>query len=280
MIEAPPRGHGAAARGVTLRASASLAIADVVMGPQRPWHVLGATTHTWWCAADDDVIVITDDRMARLPNAVIVFDPLDRGIDPVAAGVVTLIGDGAVGAGTGGAHIVRWWDPRVTPIPADAAAVARRVRPLVDAVASVPGGEAFCAALGDGDDAAAVARAGALIGRGVGLTPEGDDYLTGAIAGFRHVAGSIGRPAAVLEAVRDPLLRVAGTATTRLSRTLIRHAFAGDVAAPVGALLRSLTGRGHPSGALATTMAIGGSSGPALASGVVCGAAAACGVGL
>jgi hypothetical protein len=137
----------------------------------------------------------------------------------------------------------------------------------------------LCTALRAGDPGEATSRAMSLIGRGAGLTPEGDDLLAGVVAGYRHVALSFGDTSAadLLEAIRDPLLTAARSATTRLSCALLRHAFAGEVAAPVGALLRALTGRGDLDAALAATMAIGGSSGAAMARGVVGGAAAACG---
>jgi hypothetical protein len=63
-----------------------------------------------------------------------------------------------------------------------------------------------------------------------------------------------------------------------LSFALMRHAFDGEVAAPLGALLRALTGRGELATALAATEAIGHRSGPALVRGAVAGVAAGCGV--
>ncbi len=117
-----------------------------------------------------------------------------------------------------------------------------------------------------------------LLGSGAGLTPEGDDLLIGAVAAFRHVGCSLGRreTAAVLDAVSVPIEDAAAIATTRLSASLIRHALVGAVPAPVGDLLRALTGRGELVSSLSPTLAIGSSSGRALAEGVACGAIAAC----
>ncbi len=286
---ATPRGEGGLGASAedgwgetqTHASAASLAVADALTAPARPWRLLGVSTHTWWCALDEEVIVITDDRAARLPNAVLALDGFGAGASSMAAGEEIEIGDGTVGAGTTGWQIVRWWDPRVAPIPAEAAEVIRRVHAAGHSV-STGDEQAFSDALRTGDAEEAIARAAALVGRGRGLTPEGDDYLVGAIAGYRHVALSIddGAAVGVVEATRHRLLATARSATTRLSFSLLRHAFRGDVAAPVGALLRALTGRGDLDTALADTRAIGGSSGPALASGVVGGAAAACGAQL
>ena len=80
----------------------------------------------------------------------------------------------------------------------------------------------------------------------------------------------------MIEVVRGELLDVAARKTNLLSRTLLRHALAGEVPDPVGDLMRALTGWGSLSSALERCLALGGSSGRALALGVVCGARAGC----
>jgi len=240
---------------------------------------MGVSTHVWWCASADDVLVVTDDRQVRLPNAVIA--PGGLGSGGVAPGEEILVGNDLVAPGSGGWRIVRWWDPRVLPVKTSQSVVVGHLRTAARTV-PVPGDDGFSAALAAGHAHVATDRAVSLIGRGVGLTPEGDDYLVGAIAGYRHVAASIGNgtASAVLDETRRGLLAAARSSTTLLSFSLLRHAFAGDVAAPVGALLRALTGRGDIYDGLAATAAIGHRSGPALAGGVLCGGAAACGIRL
>jgi len=151
------------------------------------------------------------------------------------------------------------WDPvvaRIEPGPALAArgtAILRALGPPRAAVA------ALLSALA-ADGAAARRRAAlALLGRGPGLTPEGDDLLAGACV----TAAAAGDPLAL-----PPGLR---TLTTPLSATLLELAAAGAGAAPVHALLE-LTSERWPA-ALLELEGLGASSGRAMALGV--GAAAA-----
>jgi hypothetical protein len=100
---------------------------------------------------------------------------------------------------------------------------------------------------------------GALIGRGEGLTPLGDDVLCGWLAVHR----AAGAPtAAVDEAVRRHLPR-----TTTLSATLLECALAGEVADPVAAYLRALDTPGATA-ARDELETLGHSSGLGLAHGI------------
>lgn len=259
-------------------AAASRAMAGALTLSDRPWRILGTSTHVWWCAADSDVLVISDDRAAWLPNAVIVPSLALDGRRGEAPGEI-MAGAGRLISGPTEWRIVRWWDPRVDPVATDRSDVTRTLR-MLPASAPASFDDAFAVALRRRAAGEAITQAKSLIGRGLGLTPEGDDYLVGAVAGFGYVSRAIGDLDAevVLSAIRDPLLDSAASATTRLSHALLRHAFSREVATPIGALLRSITGRGDLEAAVAATTAIGHRSGPALAAGVAHGAAAACGV--
>ena len=86
----------------------------------------------------------------------------------------------------------------------------------------------------------------ALLGRGRGLTPEGDDVTIGYVAG-RFL---LGRPGWPLPSVS--MLRAAGR-TTSLSRTLLIHAARGELPEPAHGLLQQgdvdpILGLGHSSG--------------------------------
>jgi hypothetical protein len=169
------------------------------------------------------------------------------------------------------------WDPVVAPIepgPALAARGTAILRALGVArpagVAGALSGEgamgppraavaALLAALGAGDVLARRRAALALLGRGPGLTPEGDDLLAGACI----TAAAAGCPLAL-----PPGLR---TLTTPLSATLLELAAAGAGPKPVHALLE-LTDERWPA-ALRDLEGLGASSGRAIALGV--GAAAA-----
>jgi len=259
----------------------STALADALTDDPRPWRVMGVSTHVLWCSADDAALVITDDRVVRLPNSVTAGPGFTIAARSLSPGDEIIIGDGVVATRTGGWRIGRWWDPRVAPIATDLSAViglvrsAARLLPLDDEAPLIT-------ALGASDPDRVVEQAGRLIGSGEGLTPEGDDFLTGAVAGYGHSGASVGNVAAatVIEQIRLPLLAAARRSTTLLSFSLLHHAFNCEVAVPLGALLRALAGRGDVAAALAATTVIGHRSGPALARGVVGGAAAACGVTL
>jgi hypothetical protein len=111
-------------------------------------------------------------------------------------------------------------------------------------------------ALEDGDAGAAGEAAAALIGRGPGLTPEGDDLLAGAAIGAR----ALGR-AGLAEALcpPDPEAR-----TTAVSATLLRLAAAGAAPEPVLRLL----GGADPAATVAELLGLGRSTGRAIAAGL------------
>ncbi|HEX6698807.1 MAG TPA: DUF2877 domain-containing protein [Solirubrobacteraceae bacterium] len=121
---------------------------------------------------------------------------------------------------------------------------------------------ALLAALRSGDPAARLRAAHDLVGRGPGLTPEGDDLLAGAAA----VAAAAGDPL-----VLPPRLR---ELTTPLSATLLELAAAGAAPRPVHALLDLDDAEWRT--ALRALERLGASSGRAIALGVG-GAAAALG---
>lgn len=168
------------------------------------------------------------------------------------------------------------WDPVVAPVapgPALAARGAAILRALgaastadvADALSDGPlrppraAVTALFAALATGDAVEQERAARALLGRGPGLTPEGDDLVAGAAV----AAAAAGEPLALPADLRS--------LTTPLSATLLELAAAGAAAQPVHALLDlAEDGWRAPLHELA---ALGASSGRAIALGV--GAAAA-----
>ena len=196
---------------------------------------------------DGFVALVTAPGTPWLPNALamgsgptVVWDPVVAPIEPgpelAARGMAIL---GALGV--------------ARPAGAAAALADTATRPPRAAVA------ALVAALGSGDGAARRRATLALLGRGPGLTPEGDDLLAGAAI----VAAAVGDPLALPPALR--------TLTTPLSATLLELAAAGAGPLPVHALLDPV--RDDWRVALRELEALGASSGRAIALGV--GAAAA-----
>jgi uncharacterized protein DUF2877 len=152
------------------------------------------------------------------------------------------------------------WDPTLPALEAGGVlarrgrAVLAALRPAADSGALAPA-RAAVDALRDGDMDAAV---DGLLGRGGGLTPEGDDLLAGAFA----VRAAAGLPAALPSDLRER--------TSALSATLLELAVAGAAARPLHAVLD--VREEHWLRALRDLEGLGSSSGRALA----LGAAAAC----
>jgi uncharacterized protein DUF2877 len=152
------------------------------------------------------------------------------------------------------------WDP-VLPALVPGRALARRGRAVLAALGEAddsalrPSPEAIDA-LCRGDMAAAVTG---LLGRGAGLTPEGDDLLAGAFA----VLAAVGAPVAPPDDLRER--------TTALSATLLELAAAGAAPRPLHAVLDVRDG--HWRGALRELARLGSSSGRAIAFGAAATAA-------
>jgi len=193
---------------------------------------------------DGFVALVSRPGTPWLPNAIVlgpgppvVWDPFLAPLDPgpalAARGAAVLRALGAADAADGLA--------------------ATALSPPRAAVASLVG------ALRSGDPAARRRAAHDLVGRGPGLTPEGDDLLAGAAA----VAAAAGDPLPLPPRLRE--------LTTPLSATLLGLAAAGAAARPVHALLDLDEADWHT--ALRALERLGASSGRALALGA--GAAAA-----
>lgn len=253
---------------------ASVALRPWLNAPARPARIIGASTQFAWCVIDGEVVLLATPDAIRFPNAVLTCAGWDR----LVPGATVMIGNDALVGERVACRIVRWWDPRVAPTVAVGSDVRAATDRLARSLTSSRADVGLADALASGDPAALLERAIGLLGRGRGLTPEGDDVMIGAIAAFRHVTASLGHPeaAGTLDDVVEAVLALASDVTTLLSATLLRHAFAGELADPVADLLRGLTGNGDLSAAALRCLAIGHSSGSALAHGVWCGARAGC----
>jgi uncharacterized protein DUF2877 len=205
--------------------------------------------------------------LARFPSAVYVAVPYAFGVIAVlgrdavrlpcglavSATNLDLPGDVVVGGGA-----LRFGRIVIRPGRVMSARVERRPAPLR---ARVRAARAVV-------DPADLTQPGRLLGRGAGLTPQGDDVLAGYLAG----AAAYGVPADDVRVVVD---NEAASRTTTLSAALLRHAAAGEAIPQVGGLLDALGGRRALDSALAELFAVGHTSGAALASGVVAAAVAA-----
>lgn len=260
-------------------AAASAALQPILCGDPAPGEILGRSGHAVWIATRHDVVVVAASDAVRLPNGVALPVPSRR--DPLgtpgsAAGCT--VGGGRLLLPGADVQVVRWWDPRPALPAAAPGSVLERVAWLRARV-EVPLDRGLGRALAAGDAGGALEAVLGLLGRGDGLTPAGDDLAAGALASYLLIGGALGNPASgpVVARVAGPLDAAARERTTSLSAALLRHACRGAVADPAAGLLRSLAGRGDPETACDALCAVGHSSGPALAAGVLIGAAAAAG---
>ena len=269
--------------------------------------VLGAGTTAAWVDLDGFVIAVTTREVPLLPNAIAVAAGSGALVGAGAgAGGAARLAPGLVRLGS---VQITWdpaappgWDPTV-PVPSGATpqAVAARgaallralgaeaeahalVRHLVRelgriglATADDPEGAAGLTWLFRGirerDPVPAAAGARELLGRGSGLTPEGDDLLAG-VAGTLAVLGpATGMGRSFLRGVLAALVDPARARTTALSATLLELAAHGLLTEPAGRLLDlSPAGERAWPAALARLRRLGHGSGRAYATGI----AAAC----
>ncbi len=259
---------------VRVPAVASISLRRIILEPLRSAVVLGTSSHAIWLLVDDDVAVVSTRDATRLPNAVEIATP--AAAEPFASierGTVPLIGSASIAFGRLNVDVVRWWDPRPAVPRVSKALLGAAIEGLP---ASVPGIDAapLGAALENGEPSALAAAARALLGRGPGLTPEGDDYLAGALAATRVLGVATGarRALTAINRANGWLEAEAARRTTSFSAALLRCALGGQVAAPAGAFLRAIAGRGDVDATHRALAGVGHSSGPALAAGIVLGA--------
>jgi hypothetical protein len=229
---------------VAFRASVPIRMWQALSGPPCRGRVLGRFPSAVYVAVPHafGVIAVLGRDAVRLPCGL-----------AVAARELDLPGDAVMGDGA-----LRFGPIAIRPGRVVSTSVGRRPTPLPDRV------RAAQAAV----DPADLSRPSRLLGRGDGLTPQGDDVLAGYLAG----AAAYGVPADDVRALVDA---EAASRTTTLSAALLRHAAAGEAIPQVHGLLDALDGRRPLDPALAELFAVGHTSGAALASGVVAAALAA-----
>ena len=221
----------------------------------------------------DTVIVVSTRDATRLPNSVeIAATAHDDLFRPLNSGDVVRVAANQIRFDDFAVSVARWWDPRPVLRFSSAERLAAAVAGLPDETPTVPS-DGLRHALAVCSPTPLLAAAKGLLGKGTGLTPEGDDYLAGALAALRTLGPALGvtEPDQLLTAVSVPLLQLARQRTTTFSAALIEYAMRGQVAAPAGALLRALTGRGDVTTTHRALTQVGHSSGPALAAGIVLG---------
>ena len=216
-----------------MRADAvSTAVLELLDGP-RTLRVRGGGRGALHLDLDGVVVTVAAPGVPRMPNAITADAP-----DPPFAVA---------------------WDPEHPP------AWDPVVAPLAGGRAEVRALEAW---LGQRVSARAIDLPGAgerLLGRGPGLTPEGDDLLGGAAVAVRALGPAAGLAPEAIERLVSALCPAdAGSRTGALSATLLALAARGAAPEPVHRLL----GGPDPEAALADLRRLGASTGAAIAEGI------------
>jgi hypothetical protein len=242
-------------------AAASVAVRPLLEGPPSRAAPLGATAGVAWLQVDEYVLALSGPGTARAPNGVITASP-DLLVQVMSG---CTVGNGQLETADLEVGISRWWDPRPVLGTVSSRTLAGTARRLM---ALVGGDHESLTSVKTPEEAVASALGG--LGKGPGLTPEGDDLVVGLLAGLRLLgtAAAAGQALALLDAAA-PAVATAPASTTALSATLIRHGWRGEVAAPLGALFQALTGSGSLEEAVSELGRLGATSGMAMGRGAL-----------
>jgi hypothetical protein len=243
--------------------AATARLRGLLAGPARPGVLVHAGRDAAYVELGGRCVGVLSARAVHVPcgirTTLTSLPRLDRDAPVVAGAGVLTIGPLAVG-------IARLVDP--TPPRTLVEVRAREPRDLRRLLRG-PGCEALAGSVTDElpEPALASLRAGdpaavpALLGRGSGLTPLGDDVLCGWLATTRALDDPA-RPAVAAEA-----LRLAPARTTVFSAELIACAVDGEVVPQFRRLLAALAAGTGVADALADLVAVGHTSGAGLAHG-------------
>jgi Protein of unknown function (DUF2877) len=282
-----PRPPVAGAAGLTLR--------SVLDPPRRPARIIAAFPAAVYLEVRGDteprVLALVSSDAVRLPNAVVVVATgRERPFRRVHEGDEAWVGDGRIDTDGLQIKVRRWWDPAPALGTLAVHDLAHGVRLLETALAEA-GAAAESGLAGhpdpirlahrcaEGDLAGAVEAAERIVGLGPGLTPSGDDILSGLLIALRlmgRAAGPRGRTAVwTADWLGAAVTADAGTRTTALAATLLHCAASGAAGAEVAAVLRAVAGKEPPVPAVRRLLAAGHTSGADLAWGVLAGCRAA-----
>jgi len=107
-----------------------------------------------------------------------------------------------------------------------------------------------------------------LLGLGIGLTPSGDDFLSGFCYGVLRMEGQGGRFGGYL---RDSILHLCGQKTGEISAAYLRASAGGKDFQLMETVMEAVEGKGDLREALAKLCAVGGSSGKEMGLGLYLG---------
>lgn len=289
---APPRPRAPVGDRTPLAGAASLGLRQLLEGPVRPARVLAAFPSAIYIevpgAGEPRVAAVVTPEAARLPNAVLVTLPARHpALASARAADHAAVGGGSVDLGAVRVRVRRWWDPTPALGPTPRGRLERGVlelRGLLDRAPQRHGltghrcPRDLAAACAAGDLAHAVDAAERIMGLGPGLTPSGDDMLSGLLVALQATGAALadGRDARWLAGwLAAGVTSDAHTRTTALAATLLDCAARGYASAEMAAVLHAVAGHEPLQPALARLLATGHTSGADLAWGLLTGCSSA-----
>lgn len=243
----PPPTTSAALPAARVAGAGSPALRTLLQGPSATGTVVHAGAHAVYARFPGGVVGVLARSAVHVPAAI--STTLLR-LPAVAVGAPARIGDGTLEVGPLRVGVDRLVATDVPPLPDPLAAATRLAAALPDL--TVVRRQLPAAALDDlaAGDSTAVA---ALVGRGDGLTPVGDDVLAGWLVAGRAGGREIEPVAAAVAA--------AAHRTTDLSASLLAHAADGSAIPPFRALLLALAAAADLTPAVERLVAVGHTSG-------------------
>jgi hypothetical protein len=245
-------------------AAASVALRRVLTGPPVPARTLAVFPQAIYLRLEHPLATADLPPVLSLVTTSATAQPgsvaLARGCPLPAChpGALASVGNGHVSLGRARVATTRWWDPTPRPPRTHADQVRRRADGLEAALRLAGHDDAVLrdraarvvAALHLGDADAAVAAGRRLLGYGPGLTPAGDDVLSGLFVAASTLLRAVGSGRDVtmaqrgVDATAQRLVAAAREVTTVVSHASLWHAARRQAAGPVADVVVALAGRG------------------------------------
>jgi hypothetical protein len=241
----------------------------VLTGPATEATVLANVENAVWLRIGPEIIAITIGG-ARRPNGIKLPEGTGEGLlEHIDQESTVLVGNGRIVIEELSVTASKWWDPHPRPPVFGTDELASRLENLPDGIPGVETGrlQSALAAMSAGG---ILHSSRFLLGKGLGLTPEGDDLLIGALAATRVLGEAAGKERLVglIAGVSTPLVELADARTSAFSVALIRLALRGQIVESAGDLLCALAGRGDVAACHVGLIRLDRTSGPALAAGI------------
>lgn len=270
---------------VSVAGAASLGVRACMDRRRRAARAIAVFPSAIYLETGDMVVALVTSDAVRLPNAVVIAAATrQEPFRAVREGDDVYVGDGCVEvSGRLRARVRRWWDPVPVLGPLSLHRLAHGARVLDEAtgkwgLSGHPAAGELAAACARGDLASAVEAAELIVGLGPGLTPSGDDALSGLLLALRLLGGAVpggGRAVWLADWLGAAVTTHAGDRTTSLSATLLHCADRGQASGEAAAVLRGVAGQEPLPTAVRRLLATGHTSGADLAWGLLAGCRAA-----